>query len=103
MALTLLLAGGVSTVSLLSAAVQSQAALAGREVTLREADRMLAALTLLSKDDLDRRLGQHAAGRFLADVRRPDPARYRISLRESETGSEELLVTVVHRPDQEAP
>jgi hypothetical protein len=102
-ALTLLLAGGLGVVTLLSAAVRQEAAMAEREATLRDADRALAALSLFTRADLDRRLGRHPAGRFLADVRRPEPALYRIALLESDTSQVELLVTVVHRPAQVVP
>ena len=97
-ALTLLLVSGVTVVSLLSASLRSEAGLAEREATLRAADRTLAALALLNRTDLDRRLGRHPAGRFLADIRRPEPALYRIALRESDSAAAELLVTLVHRP-----
>lgn len=99
-ALTLLVVSGVSVVSLLSASLRSEMALAEREGTLREADRVLVALTLLARTDLDRRLGRHPAGPFVAEVRRPEPSLYRIGLRESDTAAVELLVTVVHRPDE---
>ncbi len=99
-ALTLLLVSGASVVSLLSAALQSEVALAEREATLRDGDRVLASLALLSKVDLDRRLGTHRAGPFVADVRRPEPGLYRIALREADSAAVELLVTVVYRPDQ---
>jgi hypothetical protein len=102
-ALTLLLVSGASIVSLLGASLRSERELAEREATLREADRVLAGLTLLTRTDLDRRLGRHTTGRFVADVRRPEPMLYRIALREADTAAVELLVTVVYRLDQAAP
>jgi type II secretory pathway component PulJ len=101
-ALTLLVVSGASVVSLLSASLRSEAALAGREETLREADRILAGLALLTRTDLDRRLGSRRTGRFVAEVRRPEPTLYRIALRETESASSELLVTLVHRPHEAA-
>lgn len=102
-ALTLLSVGGISIVSLQSAALRSEVAMAERESTLRKADRVLAALTLLTRNDLDRRLGRHQVGRFVAEVRRPEPGLYRIAMLESERATGELLVTVVHRPQEELP
>jgi type II secretory pathway pseudopilin PulG len=102
-ALTLLLLSGVTVLSLLSASLRSATVLAERESTLRAADRVLAGLSLLSRTDLDRRLGQHPAGRFVAEVRRPEPSLYRIALWESDTAAVELLVTVVYRPDGRTP
>jgi hypothetical protein len=102
-ALTVLIAGGLSVVTLLSAALQHERELAGRESVLRDADRVLATLSLYSRTDLDRRVGRHPAGRFWAEIRRPEPALYRLALFESDTGRTEILVTVVHRPREEAP
>jgi type II secretory pathway component PulJ len=102
-ALALLVVSAVPVVSLLSAALRSEMALAEREATMREADRMLASLALLTRTDLDRRLGRHPARTMVADVTRPAPTLYRLALRESDTAAVELLVTVVHRPDRERP
>ena len=102
-ALTLLTSAGVGTVSLLSAALRNEAAMAERESTLRAADRTLAALALLTRTDLDLRLGRHPAGRFIADVRRPEPTLYRIALAEPGLEEVELLVTVVHRDRTPSP
>lgn len=98
-AMTLLLVSGLTLVSLLSESLGSETRLAEREATIRAADRTLAALALLGRNDLDRRLGSHDAGSFVAEIRRPEPSLYRIALRESDSASTELLVTVVHRPD----
>lgn len=102
-ALTLLVVSGLSVVSLLSAAMRSEKELAGREAMMAEADHVLAALALLDRTDLDRRLGRHPAGGFVAEVRRPEPSLYRIALRSTDTAAVELLVTVVHRPDVRLP
>ena len=102
-ALTLLMAVGLTTVSLLVAALRNEGALAEREATLQDADRIMAVLSLLTRADLDRRLGRHPAGRFLADVRRPELTLYRIALLESDTAAVEALVTVVYRPGKDHP
>lgn len=102
-ALTLLLVSGLTVVSLLSESLGSEGRLAEREAALRAADRTLAALALLGRSDLDRRLGRHAAGNFVAEIRRPEPTLYRIALRETDSAAVELLVTVVHRPDGGGP
>ena len=97
-AVAILATSGLSVLGLLSAAARHQAMLAERESTLRQGDLTLAALSLYGRADLDRRLGRHPAGRFVADVRRPEPSLYRIALLDSDTSRLELLVTVVHRP-----
>lgn len=99
-ALTILLAAGVSLVSLLGASLASEAALARREAEMRDLDRLLAAMSLLTRTDLDRRLGRHPVGPLVAEVQRPQPALYRLAV--SRTGIE-ALVTVVYRPDPSRP
>ncbi len=73
-ALAILVVSGVTTVSLLGASLRSEVALAEREELFQEAHRALAALSLLTRDDLDRRIGRHPVGRFVAEIRRPEPA-----------------------------
>ena len=102
-AITLLAVAGTAVVSLLSAAVRQQDLLARRETTMLTAYRTLAALTLLRRAELDRRLGRHPADRFIAEVSRPEPTLYRLALLLSDTASIEMLTTVVHRPDPKAP
>jgi hypothetical protein len=103
MALTVLISAGLSAVSLVSSALRNEAELAAREETLREADRVLASLTLSTRVDLDQRLGRHPYSKFRADIRRPEPTLYRIALLEADTGHLELLVTVVYRPRETSP
>jgi hypothetical protein len=102
-ALTILIMSGVSTVSLLSASLGSAATLAQREASMQEADRVLAGLTLLTRTDLDRRIGRHPVGGFVAEVRRPEPLLYRIALHQADSSAVELLVTVVYRPEDRSP
>jgi hypothetical protein len=90
---------GLALTALLRQAVQAQAALHASEATMDAADRVLAALTLLGRDDLDRRLGRHEVGEFLADIQRPERGLYRIALAESSAPERTLLVTVVYRAD----
>jgi hypothetical protein len=99
-ALTILLAAGVSLVSLIGASLRSEATLAAREAQVGELDRLLVAMSLLTRADLDRRLGPHQVGPMLADVQRPEPALYRIAV--SRPGMDPL-VTVVYRPEPEHP
>lgn len=99
-ALTILLAAGVSLVSLLGASLASEAALARREAEMRGLDRLLVAMTLLTRTDLDRRLGRHPVGPLVAEVQRPEPTLYRLAVRR---GNSQELVTVVYRPDPVRP
>jgi type II secretory pathway component PulJ len=99
-ALTILLAAGVSLVSLLSASLASEAALARREAEMHDLDRLLTAMSLLTRTDLDRRLGRHPVGPLVAEVQRPQPTLYRLAVRR---GDGQALVTVVYRPDPVRP
>jgi type II secretory pathway component PulJ len=99
-ALTILLAAGVSLVSLLAASLASETALARREAETRDLDRLLAAMSLLTRTDLDRRLGRHSVGPLVAEIQRPEPTLYRLAVRRA--GGQDL-VTVVYRPDPVRP
>jgi hypothetical protein len=55
-------------------------------------------MTLLTRADLDRRLGTHRIGEFAVEVQRPERTLYRIAIAGAEAGANELLVTVVYRP-----
>lgn len=69
-----------------------------RERRLLEADRVLTAMSLLGRSDLDRRLGHHLTSGFTVEVQRPEPALYRVSVAETDAPEVELLVTIVYRP-----
>jgi type II secretory pathway component PulJ len=96
-ALAILAGAGASAVSLVSASLRAEREMADRERTLLAADRLLAAATLLTRTDLDRRLGRRDAGEFVVEVQRPRPSLYRIAVSESRAPEFELLVTVVFR------
>jgi type II secretory pathway component PulJ len=100
-ALTLLLLAGVSVVTLLGASLRSEDQLRRRERELAALDRVLAGMTLLTRTDLDRRLGRHPLGPFVTEVQRPEPTLYRIAVSDARTPLQEGLVTVVYRPREE--
>jgi hypothetical protein len=58
---------------------------------------VLAALTLLNRNELDQRIGRRQIGEFIADVQRPEPTLYRIALLQKDSPHVEDLVTVVYR------
>ena len=60
-------------------------------------DRVLTALTLLTRAELDRRLGRHPLGELMVDIQRPERTLYRIALAQQESPQVEDLVTVVYR------
>lgn len=69
------------------------------ENELRRASSLLDAVTLWSREDLDRHLGARQQGPWLMHVDRPNHYIYHISLRDS-TDRHELLQTLLYRPEQ---
>jgi hypothetical protein len=102
-ALAILAAAGLSIAGCLQAALKSELTLREREWRYSRADRALAAMSLLTAGDLDRRIGTHRIGEFAASVQRPEPLLYRLALSDTVPGAGELLVTVVHRKSGSGP
>jgi type II secretory pathway pseudopilin PulG len=97
-ALAILMASGVGAIGLLAAASRSEYRLRRLELVQANADRVLTASSLLSRRDLDLRLGERVVGEFIVEVERPETALYRLSVREQASRTE-LLATVVYRPE----
>jgi prepilin-type N-terminal cleavage/methylation domain-containing protein len=68
------------------------------ERTMAEADRVLTALVLLDRAELDRRIGRHPVGEFSVEVERPRATLYRIAVGRVELPEAPLVVTVAYRP-----
>ena len=98
-ALVILATVGTALVELVGAGLRSEHDARQRERTLAAEERVLAAMTLLRREDFDRRLGRRAVGEFLVDVQRPERTLYRIAIAEIRTPQIEDLVTVVYRPE----
>jgi len=98
-ALAVLAAGGLALAGAVSAGLRSEADARTRERTLATEERVLAAVSLLGRGDLDQRLGRHAVGEFAIDVERPEPTLYRIALADTIAPEVDALVTVVYRPE----
>lgn len=102
-ALTILTVAGLSLVGLLSAGVRAEQDALRRERVLADEERVLAAMTLLTRGDLDRRLGRHDVGEFVVNVQRPERTLYRIVIGQRSSAHVEDLVTVVFRRAGEGP
>ncbi|HEV8382856.1 MAG TPA: hypothetical protein VGQ29_14805 [Gemmatimonadales bacterium] len=96
-ALVVLATAGIALVELVSAGLRGEREARERERTLAAEERVLAALTLLNRNELDQRIGRRQIGEFIADVQRPEPTLYRIALLQKESTHVEDLVTVVYR------
>lgn len=96
-ALAILTFAGLALLERTSAAVQEAARSAEREQRLSAEERVLVAQTVLSRRDLDRRLGTRTYGELMVTVQRPRRGLYRIGV--AWVQGPEDLVTVVYRPD----
>lgn len=67
------------------------------ERRVRDADAFLAAVSLWTRDDLDRRLGERPQGPWRLVVLRPAPTLYEVALRDT-MGDALVLQTALHRP-----
>jgi len=90
---------GLALVQLVGAGTRAVARARERERELEDEDRLLAAYTLLRREDLDLRLGDREVGASLVNVQRPERTLYRIALKHTEAVAVEDLVTVVYRPE----
>lgn len=86
----LLATAGVALVELAGGALRAAGDSTVREHRLRDIERLVAAHTLLTRPELDRRLGDRTVGPYVVNIQRPERELFRIQIDE--------LVTVVHRP-----
>lgn len=98
-AIVILAVAGLSLVELLGGETRAlrQAVVLERE--LADEERLLAAYALLSRTDLDRRLGTSETGPYRVGIERPERALYRIAVARTAAPGVEDLVTVVFRPE----
>lgn len=94
-ALTIFALAAVSGLSYLAQLGDAQDRVQAIERRLADQDRLLTAHTLLTRADLDRRLGVRAVGPWLVEIQRPRPTLYRIAVGDSAAFD---LVTLVFRP-----
>jgi len=96
-ALAILSGAGLALLDLVASGLRAERESRERERVLAVEERVLAALTLLTRAELDRRVGRHPIGELIADIERPERTLYRIALAQQESPQVEDLVTVVHR------
>ena len=96
-ALVILATAGIALTELVGAGLRGERYARARETVLATEDRLLAALTLLRREELDQRIGRRELGEFIVDVQRPEPTLYRIALLQLSSPHIEDLVTVVYR------
>lgn len=97
-ALAILAVAGVAAVAATGESVRGAARLRESEREIREASAFLDAVALWPREDLDRRLGDRAQGRWRLRISRPSPTVYEIALSDS-TGTDVLLESALYRPE----
>jgi type II secretory pathway pseudopilin PulG len=98
-AIVILATSGLALIELVSAGMGAERDARAREATLATEERLLAAVTLLRRSELDQRIGRRVIGEFLVDIQRPEPTLYRIALLQQRSPHVEDLVTVVYRAE----
>jgi type II secretory pathway pseudopilin PulG len=101
LALAIVSAAVVMTLTLQRADGARLARALDRQSTTRSANRLLRAVSLWPRTDLDRRLGTRRQGPFWLEIQRPSPVRYDVQLLEAETGRL-LLLTSLFRPEDDS-
>jgi len=96
-ALTILSGAGLALLELVTAGLRAERDARERERVLAVEDRTLTALTLLKREELDRRVGRHPIGELITDIERPERTLYRIAVSRVESPHVEDLVVVVYR------
>jgi len=95
-ALTIFAFAAVSALTFLSQLADAQRRAETTELRLADEDRLLTAYALLTREDLDRRLGRRSVGPYVVEVQRPRGTLYRIGVGDSAAAD---LVTLVFRPE----
>ena len=98
-AVVILATAGIGLVELVGSGLRAERDARLRERTLGTEDRLLSALTLLNRKELDQRIGRRRIGEFIVDVQRPEKTLYRIALLQESSPQVEDLVTVVYRAE----
>ncbi len=98
-AVVILATAGIGLIELVGSGLRAEREARRRETTLATQERLLVALTLLTRKELDQRIGRREIGEFIVGVERPEPTLYRIALLQEQSPQVEDLVTVVYRAE----
>lgn len=102
-ALAILTFAGAGWIGLLAGHARALTALRLREREMADEQRLLTAYAVLSRQDLERRLGARETGPYLVSVQRPDRLLFRVSIARRTAALVEDLVTVIYREAPRAP
>jgi len=97
-ALTIFGIAALSTLERLAQLSETQRQSQAREAALADQDRLMTAMSLLTREDLDLRLGRRIVGSLVIEVQRPRATLYRVEVgREDATLPD--LTTLLYRPE----
>jgi hypothetical protein len=98
-AVAILATAGMTLVSLLAQSADHERRAEEVEQRLADEERLLTAITLLSREDLDRRLGRRTTGPYVVEVQRPTRVLYRVTIASADSAARPDLATLVYRPE----
>lgn len=98
-ALVILSVTGLALVELVTDATRALTEAHARESEIADQDRLLTAYSLLTIDELNRRLGRRDVGPYVVEIQRPERSLYRLSVARRAALHTDDLVTVVYRPE----
>jgi len=96
-AVVILGVAGLALVELVAGGTRAVAMTRQREQELADAERLLTAWSLLKREELDQRIGDHAVGPYVVRIQRPERGLYRLAVERSVVPGVEELMTVVYR------
>lgn len=97
-ALAIFAAVAVTVVGLLAEATEHERRAEAAERRLVDEERLMTAYALLTRADLDRRLGARRLGPYVVEVQRPHPVLYRVTIAADTIGAPDLA-TLIYRPE----
>jgi prepilin-type N-terminal cleavage/methylation domain-containing protein len=89
---------GVSSMGFIAATLETEGRLADREAELASAEDVLATMALLSRRELDQRIGVREVAGFAVWVDRPEPSLFRVGVAPATHPAAEVVSTFVYRP-----
>ena len=96
-AVAILGVAGLALGELVAGGTRAVAVTGQRERELADEERLLTAWSLLRREELDQRIGDHVVGPYVVRIQRPERGLYRLAVERSLAPGVEELVTVVWR------
>jgi Tfp pilus assembly protein PilX len=96
-AVVILGVAGLALIELVAGGTRAVVAARERERELADEERLLAAWSLLRREELDQRIGERRVGPYVMRVQRPERGLYRLAVERTGAPGMEELITVVYR------